>query len=249
MGDDFIWTNPIELFWRVRNAQTQKQIDAGVLDAGTRGSVTGGKHLDALTGAVADLFRSDPGIEFDIRHGGRLSLPGYYRRTKDWDLVVLYRGALVAAIELKSQVGSFGNNFNNRTEEAIGNAADIWRSYEEGYFGHIRPWLGFVMVLEKAKGSTTPLGDSSALFDTDPIFRGTGYLDRYRILMQRLVREKQYDAAVVVATTKGEGTIDEPVFDLSFANFEAAIAARIAYIKALPDAAFQGEAASPPGQR
>ena len=70
------------------------------------------------------------------------------------------------------------------------------------------------------------------------IFRHTGYLDRYRILMQRLVREKQYDAAVVAATAKGEGTIDEPVFDLSFANFEAAIAARIAYIKALPVDAF-----------
>ena len=56
--------------------------------------------------------------------------------------------------------------------------------------------------------------------------------------MQRLVREKQYDAAVVVATAKGEETIDEPVFDLSFANFEAAIAARIAYIMALPDGAF-----------
>ena len=94
------------------------------------------------------------------------------------------------------------------------------------------------MVLEKAKGSTTPLGDSGALFATDPIFHNTGYLDRYRILMQRLVREKQYDAAVVAATAKGEGTVDEPVFDLSFANFEAAIAARIAYIKALPDDAF-----------
>lgn len=238
MPAEFIWKTPIELFWQVRNQQTQKQIEAGVIDAGTRGSVTGGKHMDALTAAVADLFRSDPEIVFDIRHGSRLSLPGYYRRTKNWDLVVLYRGALVAAIELKSQVGSFGNNFNNRTEEAIGNAADIWRAYEEGFFGHIRPWLGFIMILEKAKGSTTPLGDSRALFATDPIFRNTGYLDRYRILMQRLVREKQYDAAVVAATTKGTGTIDEPIFDLSFANFEAAIAARIAYIKALPDDAF-----------
>lgn len=97
------------------------------------------------------------------------------------------------------------------------------------------------MVLEKARGSTTPLGDGGAMFPTDPIFQSTGYLDRYRILMQRLVREKQYDAAVVAATAKGEGTVDEPVFDLSFANFEAAIAARIAYIKALPDDAFNDD--------
>jgi hypothetical protein len=36
--------------------------------------------------------------------------------------------------------------------------------------------------------------------------------------------------------------IDEPVFDLSFANFEAAIAARVAYMKALPDGAFPDDA-------
>lgn len=238
MSADFIWKGPIELFWRVRNAQARKQIETGAIDAGTRGAVTGGKHLDALAEGVANLFRSDPGIVFDIRYGGRLSLPGYYRCTKDWDLVVLYRGALVAAIELKSQVGSFGRNFNNRSEEAIGNAADIWRTYEEGFFGHIRPWLGFIMVLQKAEESTTPLSDSRALFATDPVFRETGYLDRYRILLQRLVREKQYDAAVVAATAEGDGEIDEPVFDLSFANLEAAITARIAYIKALPDDAF-----------
>ena len=228
----------MERFWQVRGQQSQKQIEAGVVDAGTRGSVTGGKHMDALTAAVANLFRGDPSVTFDIRFGRRLSLPGYYRRAKDWDLVVLHRGVLVAAIELKSQVGSFGNNFNNRTEEAIGNATDIWRAYEDGSFGHIRPWLGFIMILERAPGSTTPIKESAAIFPTDPVFANTGYLERYRILMQRLVREKQYDAAVVAATEKGQGTVDEPVFDLSWANFEAAVAARIAYINALPDAAF-----------
>ena len=42
-------------------------------------------------------------------------------------------GQLVTAIEFKSQVGpSFGNNFNNRVEEAIGNAADIWIALSRG---------------------------------------------------------------------------------------------------------------------
>ncbi|MFT3861006.1 hypothetical protein [Micropruina sp.] len=69
----------------------------------------------------------------------------------------------------------------------------------------------------------------------------TSFKNTAAILMQRLVREKQHDAAVVAASAKGEGTMDEPVFDLSFANFEAPVAARIAYIKALPDAAFPGD--------
>ncbi len=236
---DLRWNTPIELFWAVRHQQTQRQVDNGVVDAGTRGSVTGGKHLDPLTEAVAVLFRSDPELSLDVRHGSRVSLPGYYRRTKDWDLVVLYRGVLVAALEFKSQVGSFGNNFNNRSEEAIGNAADIWRAYEEGVFGPIRPWLGFIMLVEETRRSTEPLGNPPALFPTDAVFENTSYLDRYRILLQRLVREKQYDAAVVASMKKDEGITEEPFFDLSFANFEAAVTARLAYIKALPEQAFR----------
>jgi hypothetical protein len=48
-----------------------------------------------------------------------VTLPGYFRPTKLWDVLVIHDKRLLAAIELKSQVGpSFGNNFNNRTEEA-----------------------------------------------------------------------------------------------------------------------------------
>jgi len=62
-----------------------------------------------------------------------LELPGYYRSEKKWDLIALSGGELVAAMEFKSQVGpSFGNNFNNRCEEAIGSATDFWVAFREG---------------------------------------------------------------------------------------------------------------------
>ena len=94
-----------------------------------------------------------------IRRTGGIELPGFYRPTKSWDLVVIENDILVAAIEFKSQVGpSFGNNFNNRTEEALGNAVDVWRAYEEGTFGSVRPWLGYIFFLEEAKKSTTLSG-------------------------------------------------------------------------------------------
>jgi len=49
--------------------------------------------------------------------------------------VVIHEGHLIAAMKFKSQTGpSFGNNFNNRTEEAIGSATDLWASYREGAF-------------------------------------------------------------------------------------------------------------------
>jgi len=55
-----------------------------------------------------------------------LDLPGYFRPTKQWDLLVVKDGLLIVALEAKSQVGpSLGNNFNNRTEEAMGSALDL----------------------------------------------------------------------------------------------------------------------------
>ena len=64
----------------------------------------------------------------------RLTIPGYFRPTKMWDALVIYKSRLIAAFELKSQVGSFGNNFNNRTEESIGSANDFWTAHRENAF-------------------------------------------------------------------------------------------------------------------
>lgn len=224
----------IRAFWTGRDLQAQKQAGLGVVDTGTRGAVTGGKHMEPLGETVANLFRAHNLEGLQVQHGGKLTLPGHYRRGKDWDLVVQYKGALVAAIEFKSQSGSFGNNFNNRSEEAMGNAMDVWRATQDGVFGSVRPWLGFVMVVEEAPQSTTPLSrESNALYPTDPVFAGTSYIDRYRILFQRLVNERLYDAAAVIASQMGGGITSEPMPELSLRNFAAAIDGRMAYIKGL----------------
>ena len=65
----------------------------------------------------------------------RVELPGWFRAEKKWDMVIVHKGELLAALEFKSQIGpSFGNNFNNRSEEALGSATDIWAAYREGAF-------------------------------------------------------------------------------------------------------------------
>src|SRR5439155_1900592 len=67
-------------------------------------------------------------------------LPGYFRATKDWDLVAVHQNHLVAAIEFKSQRGpSFGNNVNIRVEAALGNATVLWTDFREGAYGIDRP--------------------------------------------------------------------------------------------------------------
>ncbi|MEY9862137.1 hypothetical protein ABH935_007782 [Catenulispora sp. GAS73] len=224
----------VKAFWTGRDLQAQKQIESGKVDAGTRGSATGGLHLTALQDLIAAEFEPLKAIGAKVRQTGAIPLPGFYRRAKNWDIVVTYNDILVAAIECKSQVGSFGNNFNNRTEEAIGNAVDLWRAYEAGLVGATKPWLGFVFVIERALGSTTSVRDQGKpLYPTDPAFRDSSYTRRYEILFERLVRERLYDAACLISSVKGEGIHGEPVPAVSTRNLTAAIAGRIAYIQAL----------------
>lgn len=228
------YDSAIRAMWTGRDLQTQRQIASGRIDAGTRGSVTGGQHMTPLHDVIAEQFAPLVALGGEIRKDGIIPLPGFYRRTKNWDIVVTYKDVLVAAIECKSQVGSFGNNFNNRTEEAVGNAVDIWRGYEAGLLGDVRPWLGFVFVIEYAPKSTTPISDrGESLYRTDPIFDNTSYMDRYEILFQRLVRERLYDAACLIPTERGCGIHHEPQTDVSTRNLTAAIAGRVTYISNL----------------
>lgn len=117
----------IKHFWTTRNTQELKQGgDSGVRDAGFRRAVTGGKQMDGFVNLVR-LLLTDAGIaEPAIYCDTRSELPGFFRPEKRWDLIVIADGQLVAGIEFKSQVGpSFGNNYNNRTEEALGSATDL----------------------------------------------------------------------------------------------------------------------------
>ena len=105
-------------YWQTRSAQRKKQQKTGKLDQGLRGAVTGGAQMDGFIRLFTNLI-CDAGVAREYLFCERtLELPGFFRPTKEWDLVVVKEGTLVAAIEAKSQVGpSFGNNFNNRTEE------------------------------------------------------------------------------------------------------------------------------------
>lgn len=192
-------------FWGNREQARQKQIEAGKVDAGERAGVTGGKNMDGFVALVIDLVRAN-GLGHAQIHQRRavLTLPGYFRPTKLWDLLVINEGRLLAAVELKSQVGpSFGNNFNNRTEEAIGTAHDFWTAYREGAFGkHPRPFVGWMMLVEDEPASRSPVRDASPHFPVFKEFQGASYLKRYDVLCQRLVQEQLYTTAALMASPR-----------------------------------------------
>lgn len=190
-------------FWKNREASIKKQIEKGTVDAGKRGAVTSGKNMDGFARLIIELVRSNGLIHADI-HENRsvLTLPGYFRPTKQWDLLVMHGRRLVAVIELKSHCGpSFGNNFNNRAEEAIGSAVDFWKAYREGAFGkEPRPFIGWLMLVEDAPGSRGPVKDRTCHFPVFNEFDGASYLRRYDILGQRLIQEQLYTTATVLTS-------------------------------------------------
>jgi hypothetical protein len=195
----------VQAFWGNRAVARQKQIESGKADQGERAGVTAGKNMDGFLALVLDIVRAN-GLAHAQIHQQRsvLTLPGYFRPTKLWDLLVTYKGELIVAIELKSQVGpSFGNNFNNRTEEAIGTAHDFWTAYREEAFGkQPRPFLGWLMLVEDAPESRSPVKDRSPHFPVFQEFRGASYLDRYDLLCQRLAQEQLYTTAALIASPR-----------------------------------------------
>jgi hypothetical protein len=228
----------IKLFWLTRDKQSESQgTKSGQKDAGLRAAVTGGKHLDGFTDICRDLFIHAGVPEAHIYWQIRKELPGYYRAEKNWDLIVVADGHLLAVIEFKAQVGpSFGNNFNNRTEEALGNAVDLWAAYREGAFKpSARPWLGYVFILEDCEKSNTPIKVKQPHFKVFPEFTNASYARRYELLLTKLLRERLYDGACLLLTSRNGGSrgkFKSPNEELSFKNFAAGLAAHaIAYAK------------------
>lgn len=218
-------------FWQTRKRQADAQgHKTGRKDYGSRSAVTGGKQIDGFIRLMADLLKESElppeSIHIDKKH---VVLPGWFRPTKEWDIVALVDGDLLAVVEFKSQVGSFGNNFNNRTEEAIGNATDILTAYREGAFkGSPRPWTGYFMLLEDSPGSRTSVGIQEPQFPVFPEFRDSSYADRYRILCEKLVRERLYDATcLILSNAQGglRGEYSEPSAEIGFRNFAASLTA------------------------
>lgn len=224
----------VQAFWGNRQMARQKKIEAGRPDQGERGGVTAGKNMDGFVALVIDVVRAN-GLAHAQIHRKRavLTLPGHFRPTKMWDLLVIHRNQLIAAVELKSQAGpSFGKNFNNRAEEAIGTAHDLWIAYREGAFGsQPRPFIGWMMLVEDTKTSCTPVRDRSPHFPVSPEFQDASYIKRYDVLCQRLVKEQLYTTAVLMTAPRSsmeDGTYRSISDMTSIKTFVTSLAGHVA---------------------
>ena len=219
-------------YWLTRKAQRQRQEKRGISDAGLRSAVTGGARMDGFINLFTDLI-VDAGIDnrFIFRKKS-LELPGFFRPTKEWDLLVVKNGRLLVAIEAKSQVGpSFGNNFNNRTEEAMGSAVDLWTAFREGAFnGGVQPFLGYFFMLEDCDASNRPVRVKEPHFKVFPEFVGASYMKRYELFCRKLILERHYTSASFMTSDSEnglDGVCEEPAKDLSFSIFAKSLVSHV----------------------
>lgn len=160
--------------------------------------------MDHFADLICDIVRAN-GLNAAQIHRKRavLTLPGYFRPTKLWDILVTYKGELVVAIELKSHVGSFGNNFNNRAEEAIGTAHDLRTATRKGAFGKQPcPFVGWLILVEDAPKSRSFVKAKSPHFKIFDDFKDASYLQRYDLLCQKLAQEQLYTTASVITSPR-----------------------------------------------
>lgn len=211
-------------YWQTRVAQRKKQESGEKTDQGLRSAVTGGAQMDKFI----DLFTwvaSEAGIPASCAFRKKaVELPGYFRPTKEWDLLIIRDCKLIAALEAKSQVGpSFGNNFNNRTEEAMGSALDLWTAFrEKAFLESPQPFLGYFFLLEDCEASNRPVAVKEPHFKVFPEFNGASYIRRYELFCRKLVLERHNTASAFITSSSQEGLeglFKTPAADLSIERF------------------------------
>ena len=223
----------VALYWMTRTGQRDKQLQSGKADYGSRSAVTGGAQMDGFVELFTEIIVAAGVPEQYVFKKKAVELPGYFRPTKEWDLLVVRNNTLLVAIEAKSQVGpSFGNNFNNRTEEAMGSTLDLWTAYRErAYLDSPQPFLGYFFMLEDCPSSNRPVKVKEPHFKVFPDFVGASYMRRYEVFCRKLILERHYTASAFITSTqdKGlQGLFATPSDDLSVERFAKSLAAHVA---------------------
>lgn len=225
--------------------------------------VRAGKTMDGFVDVLKWVVRSNGLPDATFYEGGIWAeVPGFFRSAKRWDLLVMNGETLVAAIEFKSIADSFGNNANNRGEEAAGCAVDVLEALREGAFdGLTKIFLGYLMLVEDCNGTNQTVKVRMknfrvmAEFMLDPTQRdttyvrrddgfyppidGVSYMSRFDIMCRRLMQKQMYDAACVVAAKRpplaGSPACRDVSRDTGVKAFLAGLAAHVSAIVAIAE--------------
>lgn len=227
----------VKAYWDVKDQQTAMATLLGSASEGTAKAVRAAGHFAPIAALLARFFL-DAGYPPSAIGTGHphIVLPGYFRPTKRWDLAVIHRGVLVAAIELKGIGGdkySIGRNYNNRLEEALGNSLDLDRADGHGLAGPEKPWLGYFFVMEDTLISRQGKRPEKGRLPAHPVWSGMSHQERFGLAAERLLSEQLYDAVCFLTSSARKPGPVEPTRSADWQHFSAAIQARIAYLAGL----------------
>lgn len=219
-------------FWTEKDEAMRRNAAAG--RSGHGAQARDARHMKPLAFFVRQMF-IDAGLDESEVFIDR-AIPGYYRRSKNWDVVATHKGQLVGLVELKSQVGSEGNNGNNRIEEALGNAFDAVTAQELNQaFGSLSVWTAFCIVFGSDPGSSRTVGmRTPPLFELDPAFDDMTYGSQWELAVERFIQTRAYDAGwMVVSWIEGGQYVRyiEPVPTATIDTLWTQIEARVRYAK------------------
>lgn len=206
-----------------RAAQKKRSTEGGRAQQGNRAAVVGGRHLDGINALIAQRIEefAGPGLEFRVNHAA--TLPGYYRSSKSWDLVVVRDGVPVLAVEYKSMAGSEGKNLNNRADEIFGMAEDLRQAEIHGLLPRNMK-RAYVFIMGITPKSTTPVKAKTQIGTLDPIFADASYLERAAIMCERMRETGLFDLVWMVGADEQSGEHWEPRSSVGWTRFELDLA-------------------------
>lgn len=173
-----------------------------------------GRHIAPIAMKIAEDM-VDVGYNKDSVYldDTNVTLPGWFRPSKKWDITAFEGDILVAAIELKSINGSFGKNANNRAEEALGSAYDVEYAVRNHLLepNDLPPNFGYVLIMRKTPESSRPSRiNARSRYEFDGEFEDSSYIERFSLLGKRLLRERIYQAVWVAVVDLENGVVEEP---------------------------------------
>lgn len=195
-----------------------------------------GQHIAPLTSEIVDDMHAI-GYESDsvFTDKTNVTLPGWFRLSKQWDITAFENDVLVAAIELKTISSSFGNNANNRAEEALGSVSDVNYATHNHLLepNDLPPNFGYALLIRKTDKSSKPAqSNARSRYEFDEDFIGASYIERFTILGKRLLRERIYQAVWVAVVDLENGTVDEPDPQMTYDKFLAHLKGWIDVVRA-----------------
>lgn len=221
----------VQWYWETRSEQAEEQRESEDTARGRRAEVLGAGQMDGFAGLIEDLL-VEAGVPRDsVKHDYHATLPGFYRPEKEWDTAVVHHGELLAVIEYKSQASSFGNNLNNRIEEAVGSFTGLLEAYEDGAFEPSpAPWIGYLFLMADNDQSQNVPRLREPNFAVDDEFRNATYLDRIEFLCLRLVRQRLVNEGAFLLSDEEnglEGDYWEPNEELRFTRFAQSLTSHV----------------------